>query len=74
MASSSIWMERMEDGASASGLNQRLAALSDGEPTPPGGAAAKPDVLNLGLCAMHCCCCCFFTCSAAMKGKLKNLD
>ena len=49
---SSIWIERMEDGVSVSGLNQRLGTLSF-TPTTSGAAPrdgmAKPDVRVFGL-------------------------
>lgn len=55
MAFSSIWIERIEDGASTSGLNQRFTPPleSDGEPWPE--AIEKPAVLIFGLFDSTCC-------------------
>lgn len=58
MAFSSIWIDRMGDGASISGLNQRLVpGESDGDPCPV--ATVKPDVFVFGLWDRDCS---FFAC------------
>lgn len=57
MAFSSIWIDRIGDGASISGLNQRLVpGESDGDPCPV--VTVKPDVFVFGLWDRDCC---FFT-------------
>lgn len=57
MAFSSIWIERIDDGASISGLNQRFVpGESDGDPCPV--VTVKPDVFVFGLWDRDCC---FFT-------------
>lgn len=54
MAFSSIWIERIEDRASISGLNQRFTPLeSEGEPCPE--ETENPAVLVFGLCERLCC-------------------
>ena len=65
MAFSSMRMERMGEGESTSGLNQRLGVAMFNGGVEPGRAVEKPEVLAFGLCAIPGSC--FFACSHPIK-------